>query len=226
MALTGRQKAAQTVYGACLLICRLVMMNVLWVAYTLMGLVVCGIVPAAVAVVDVFRAYEREGDTFGWAKRSWGAYRKAFVRFAPMSFVYSLALAGAMLGWQVLSLTGNAFSWLALLLVVYLFGLFLPFLAANEVNFEVTRMALVRNSLQLPLVWPLTSLKILLTEVAVVLICWALPGLIPVMAVSVPLFLASAFLTLRWSKQLRSLGRAALPVDREQDRAAGVSTGV
>ena len=132
-------------------------------------------------------------------------------------------VVSGVLSWQVLHFAGNPFEWVLGIVLVYLIGLVLPFLAANEANFEVTRAALIRNSLQLPLMWPLTSLTILAIEVISVIICLLLPGLIPVMAVSIPMFLASAFLTLRWNKQLASLGLDTLPISSEQDASEGAS---
>ncbi|NMM94116.1 YesL family protein [Bifidobacterium oedipodis] len=223
MAMNMKQRAAQSIYNICLLICRLVMMNLLWIAYTLLGLVVFGIVPATITVVEVFRAYEREGDAFAWAKRSWQYYKANIKRFWLLSAGFSLVMVSGVLSWQVLEFQSNPFAWVLLIVLVYLFGLVLPFAAANEANFDITRLALVKNSLQLPLMWPLTSLKILAVEVAVTAICWMVPGLLPIFAVSVPLFLASAFLTVRWNKQLKSIGSPLLPIAAEQDRNQGGS---
>ena len=224
MASRFKQSAAETVYNIALLICRLVLMNVLWIAYTLLGLVVFGVVPATITIVEVFRAYEREGDAFKWMPRSWRYFSKNIRRFWLLSAGFSLVVVSGMLSWQVLHFAGNPFEWVLGIVLVYLVGLVLPFLAANEANFEVTRAALIKNSLQLPLMWSLTSLKILAVEAISLIICLLLPGLIPVMAVSVPMFLASAFLTLRWNKQLTSLGMDALPISSEQDASEGAST--
>lgn len=216
-----RQSTMETIYNIALLFCRLVVMNLLWFAYTLLGGVVFGIVPATITLVEVFRAYEREGDAFKWPQRSWEYYKANMKRFWWFSGLFSLLIASGVLSWQTLRFQGSPFEWVLAVVLVYLIGLVLPFLAANEANFEVTRMQLVRNSVQLPFIWPLTTLKILATEIATVLICTLLPGLIPVMALSVPLFLDSAFLTLRWNKQLKAMGMDTLPISREQDASEG-----
>lgn len=218
-----KQTTMETIYSIALLFCRLVIMNLLWFGYTLLGGVVFGLVPATVTLVEVFRAYEREGDAFKWVQRSWEYYKANLKRFWWFSAIWCLVVVSGILSWQTLRFQGNPFEWVVAVVLVYLMGLVLPFLASNEANFTVTRMQLLRNSVQLPFMWPLTSLKIMAVEIITVIICTLLPGLIPIMAFSVPLFLASAFLTLRWNKQLSALGMETLPISREQDATEGAN---
>lgn len=217
----NKQAVAQKVYEITLLISRLALMNLMWIAFTIMGLGVFGLVPATVAIVGVFRSYEREGDAFRWSARAWQLYKAAFRRFWLVSFLFVAVCASLTLSLWVLKYQNGP--WLVpLVALVYVVALALPYLAANEANFELTIPALVKNSLLLPAMWTLTSIKILAVEAITVVLCALLPGLIPVMCASVPLFVVSALITVRWNKQLRLLGKDELPIADEQ-RPAGAS---
>ena len=212
----NRQAVARKVYDITLLISRLALMNLMWIAFTVMGLVVFGIVPATIAIVGVFRSYEREGDSFRWSVRAWSMYRQAFKRFWLFSLIFVVLSISLVLSMWVLRFQNSPLLGVPMIVLVYLVALVLPYLAANEVNFEVSRMALIKNSLLLPAMWSFTSLKILAIEAITALLCAFVPGLIPVIAVSVPMFVTSAILTSRWNKQLRLMGQDELPIDAEQ----------
>lgn len=218
----NRQAVAQKVYEITLLISRLALMNLMWLAFTALGGIVFGIVPATVAIVGVFRAYEREGDAFRWRSRAWQLYKAALRRFWLISFLFVALVVSLTLSMWVLKYQGSVWE-VPMVALVYVAALALPYLAANEANFELTIPELIKNSLLLPAMWTLTSIKILAIEAITVVLCTLLPGLIPVMCVSVPLFVVSAMITARWNRQLRLLGKPQLPIADEQRTENGKS---
>ncbi|HMR50038.1 MAG TPA: DUF624 domain-containing protein [Arachnia sp.] len=213
--MADKTTTAHKLYEIALLISRLVLMNLLWIAFVALGLVVAGIVPATVSVVGVFRAYERDGDGFSWLALAWRLYVDALRRFWFLSVAFSAAMVSLLLSSWVLDFQQSVFGLFPGLLMVYLGALALPYFAANEASFEMGRLALVTNALRLPLAWGLTSLTILLAEAAVAALCFFVPGLIPLVGVSIPLFLACSILTKRWNRALRELGQPELRVARE-----------
>ncbi|SER81663.1 Uncharacterized membrane protein YesL [Propionibacterium cyclohexanicum] len=211
-------KTAQKIYEITLMASRLVMMNLLWIVFVLLGGVVFGIVPATVVVVSIFRDDRVKDDEFSWVRLAWQRYFPAVRRFAGVSVIFSVLLIGAILAHQLPGVHDLIPAWLALLVVVLLTCLFLPYLAVNDAHFTIDRISLVKNSLLLPILWPLTSIRLVLTEAAMILLCWLVPGLLPFVAVSVPLYLATWLLTARWDRQL-----ARSQPDRSLSRPVGAS---
>lgn len=85
--------------GALEWISRLFWLNLLWLAFSALGLVVFGIWPATAAMFGVSRSWVRSGAEGSVAQQFWTIYRQTFWRANAVGII--LSLLGALLGLDV-----------------------------------------------------------------------------------------------------------------------------
>ncbi|WP_404330145.1 YesL family protein [Mesobacillus maritimus] len=103
-------------------ITRLVVINVLWILYTLIGLIVGGIFPATVSVLKIFRKWIMGEDEFS----IWGTfkqeYRKEFIKSNVVGWI--LTMAGVILYLNYLVIKSMGDTNIVFLVAFYLLILF------------------------------------------------------------------------------------------------------
>lgn len=178
---------------------RLVLVNVLFVAGTLAGLVLFGLFPAAVAATTVLGRL-RLGDTDDDSQS--GHVVRDFVRVYRSQFWHTnrvgsiFWLAGVVLYLNVLTAGTTAASpfHAVLLVLATVGGLGTLAAAATAValcsRYRDSVTSVWRTAFVLPLVSPLMGLSLLATLTAAVVIFSALPMLVPLVGVSLPLLLS------------------------------------
>ena len=180
---------------------RLVLVNVLFVAGTLGGLVLFGLFPAAVAATTVL-ARLRLGDA---GDNSTGDHVvRDFIRVYRAQFWHTnrvggiFWLAGVVLFLNVLTVAGTTAAaspvHAVLLVLASLAGVGTLAAAATAValcsRYRDSVSSVWRTALVLPLVSPLMSLSLLATLAAAVVVFSALPVLVPLVGASLPLLLS------------------------------------
>ena len=180
---------------------RLVLVNVLFVAGALGGLLLFGLFPAAVAATTVL-ARLRLGDTGG--DSAGGHVVRDFARVYRTQFWHAnrvgsiFWLAGVVLFLNVLTVTGTRAAaspvHAVLLVLAAVAGLGTLAAAATAValcsRYRDSVSSTWRTAFVLPLVSPLMSLSLLATLAAAVVIFSALPVLVPLVGASLPLLLS------------------------------------
>jgi len=174
---------------------RLVLVNVLFVAGTLVGMVLLGLFPAAVAASAVLGRL-RLGDSSDHLVRDFArVYRSQFWQANRVGSIFWLAGVVLFLNGLTAGSTSAASPVHAVLLV------FAALAGLGALAAAVTAVALCsryrdsvtsvwRTALVLPLVSPLMSLSLLATLAAAVVVFSALPALVPLVGASVPLLLS------------------------------------
>lgn len=200
-------KVTHLIYYWSMLTCRIVLVNWLWYVMVILGAGVFGVVPATVTIVETFYHFNRNGDTFSWLKYAWSLYWYNVKKFFITSFCFSASLLILNIVRTFYAIHIPVIEWLFIVVIIYLVLVFLPYLAVNEAMFEVSRTALITNSLLLPLMWPLTTLRIIAVEAGVALLCSLISGLILFVAISLPLFLITDGISVHWQRQLNKLNR-------------------
>jgi uncharacterized membrane protein YesL len=179
---------------------RLVLVNLLFVAGTLAGLVLFGLFPAAVAATTVLSRLRPGGTGDG----SGAHVVRDFVtvyrsRFRHANRVGSIFwLAGVALFLDLLTLAGTAVAvspmHAVLLLLAAVAGLGTTAAAATAVvlcsRYRDPVRSTWRTAFVLPLVSPLMSLSLLATMAAAVVVFSGLPVLVPLVGAAVPLLLS------------------------------------
>jgi uncharacterized membrane protein YesL len=176
---------------------RLVLVNLLFVAGTLAGLVLFGLFPAAVAATTVLGRLRlgAAGDGSEHVVRDFvTVYRSRFWHATRVGSIFWLA--GVVLYLNVLTVgTAGASPVHAVLLVLAgLAGLCAVAAAGTAVvlcsRYRDTVRSTWRTAFALPLASPVMTLSLLATLAAVVVVFSALPVLVPLVGVSLPLLLS------------------------------------
>ena len=179
---------------------RLVLVNLLFVAGTLAGLVLFGLFPAAVAAATVLSRLRLGGDGDNSAgdrvvRDFIRVYRSQFWHANRVGSIFWLA--GVVLFLNGLTVTGTtaASPVYAVLLVLAALASLCAVAAAGTAVVLCSRCrdsvgSIWRTAFVLPLVSPLMSLSLLATLAAAVVVFSALPVLVPLVGVSVPLLLS------------------------------------
>ncbi|WP_203582393.1 YesL family protein [Microbacterium hibisci] len=186
---TGRVMAWLRVVSA------LIVVNLLFVAGTLAGLVVLGIAPAALAATACLTRL-RDGEDQGVVRAFVAAYRADFWRAnligLPFGIVAVLIAADTMVlpaldGPAAAALAG--FTWIVGAIAALVFACTLTV----AVRYDETAGAVLRYSAVLPFTSPVMSLAMLLTLGVVGVALALLPMLVPLVGVAVVLFVAGWF---------------------------------
>lgn len=202
---------------------RLVLVNVLFVAGTLAGLVLFGLFPAAVAASTVLGRLRlgEAGDNSAsdhMVRDFIRVYRSQFWQANRVGSIFWLA--GVVLFLNGLTVTGTTAAaspvHAVLLVLAALAGLGTLAAAVTAValcsRYRDSVASVWRTALVLPLVSPLLSLSLLATLTAAVVIFAALPALVPLVGVSLPLLLSGWLVGRRLSVlQTANPEEAALP---------------
>lgn len=168
----------------------LVLVNLLFVAGVMAGLVVLGVMPASVAAASVLlRGSGDEGTARAFARAYRGAFRRA--NLAGIPFVLSAALLAAD-ALVLPHLAGPASAVLAVLTAVVGAVVLLTWTVAVAllVRYRDTPAALLRYAVAVPLAAPLTAAAVLAVLVAFGVIASVLPVIVPLAGASLPLAVA------------------------------------
>jgi len=170
--------------------------NVAFVAHTVMGLVVAGFFPAVAASYATFRTWVLSTDRSWTVGQTWVTFHRAWKwdLGAANAFGWPQLIVGLLLAWDYylanvndMGTVGIAVSGLLLLVNVF-YGLFVLASWAVRSNFEERPRWIVRTSLQMVLARPLCGFVI------VILLCvtvWAWitwPGVLMTFGFAVPIF--------------------------------------
>ncbi|MCU1517361.1 MAG: hypothetical protein JWQ75_2082 [Pseudarthrobacter sp.] len=175
---------------------RLVLVNVLFVAGTLAGLVVFGLFPAAVAATTVLGRLRLAGGGEPVVRDFVRAYRSQFWHTNRVGGLFWLA--GVVLSLNVLTMLAPAGAALSpvhavlqVLAAVAGVGTLAAAVTAVAVcsRYRDSVRATWRTAFVLPLVSPVTGLSVLATLAASAVIFSAMPVLVPLMGASLPLLL-------------------------------------
>ena len=199
----------------------LVVLNLLFVAGTLAGLVVFGLFPAAVATSIVSARLRAGVAPDALVRDFFTAYRAQFRHLAVVALPFHLAavvIALDFVAFQTLAATGSAVA--AVLLAIFVASTVttvLAGLAAISIcaRYRATAPATWRYAVALPLVSPGTSVSVLLSLGVLTYLLMAFGVLVPLVGASVPLFVAGWLFDTRLS---------ALDPSRELPGLRGVGT--
>ncbi|MEH7494380.1 YesL family protein [Neobacillus niacini] len=151
--------------GAIVRICdwiaRLAFLNLLWIAFTLVGFVFLGFFPATIAMFSVCRRWVMGEQDVPVYKTFFQSYRTEFrkgnlIGICLMAIVYILWV-----DYRILQTSANSnlqsLAYLFFLLIVF-YGIFLLFLFPMYVHYELKGRQLIKNTLLLAVASPLTAI--------------------------------------------------------------------
>ena len=198
------EKIVEYIYKATLFFVRAVALNIIWIMLTLVGLGIFGIIPATISVVTVFRKWEISEDEFNWIHLVWKTYVDAFMKCLLVSFSFFLILVCLLLSLVTLGQSSIILYCLINFTIFYMVFLFIPFFAVNYSHMDITIRELVRNAIFLPVMWAGLTFKIIILYGGIFILMNLIPGLIPIISISITLCLISSFLLKKWNNIILS----------------------
>nr|WP_263324413.1 YesL family protein [Neobacillus sp. Marseille-Q6967] len=160
-------------------ITRFAYVNLLWVGFSLMGLVLFGISPATVAMFTVIRKWimgESDIPVFG---TFWDTFKKEFLRSNGLGIVLAL-LAGIIYIDLYFMKIGNSLqlTHIPLYLIIFAIIMTVLYIFPVYVHYNVTVVQLFKNSFFIMLVNPVSNIMILIGFVAAIFVMKFLPALL------------------------------------------------
>lgn len=170
----------------CEIISRFAYVNILWIAFTILGLGVFGIMPATAAMFSVVRKWVMKELDIPIFKTFWGNYRKEFVRSNLIGLI--LFMIGYILYVDFALLpTGGLFTLLriALMVVGLLFIIVLLYIFPIFAHYDWKKRLYIKYALILGSAHPHYTLLMVFLMGAIYYISMSFPGLIPFFSGSV-----------------------------------------
>ncbi|OYD08457.1 YesL family protein [Paludifilum halophilum] len=173
-------------------IMRLAYVNLLWILFTLVGLVLFGAVPATAAMFQVIRKWVMGNGDIPIFATFWKTYRSEFITVNLLWLI--LVGIGFVLYVDFLyfgSMGGFAFQWLqfAIVSVFLMYLITLMYIFPVFVHYELKTLQFIKYAFILGITNPLQTLMMAIGGVAVCLMIRYFPGLLPFFSGSVLAFL-------------------------------------
>lgn len=166
---------------------RLLYLQVLWVLFTLVGLVVGGIFPATFAMFGMTRKWIREGTEFQLFPAFKEMYRASF--FQTNGLGWWMVLLAFSLGYYftITSAMGGAFGLLSIVLLIsvsLVAGMTSLFIIPVYVHYDVRLLQVIRHAVIIAMTHPLNVIGLLITVIVFYYLFLLIPGVFVLVGVS------------------------------------------
>lgn len=166
---------------------RLVYVNLLWILFSLVGLVVLGIMPATAALYEIIRRWNNGVTSFPVFKTFWREYRAKFIKANLLGII--MAFLGYLLFFNIQyyqQQSGQIYIYFYYLswVLVFFYGITLVHLFPLLANYELKLHHLLKNALFICILNPGYTLMIIAGTAVIGLVFLLLPSLIPFLGLS------------------------------------------
>ncbi|WP_229776470.1 YesL family protein [Alicyclobacillus cellulosilyticus] len=202
---------------------RLLWLQVLWMAFSLLGLVVFGLAPATAGMFAVARKWVQGQTDVGVFRTFWSSYRREFI---PANLLlYLMAAIGGVLAVDLWFFRHHQGLWyavmnLAVLCVLLAYCVVLVYLFPAFVHYQTRLLGYLRIAFALGMVQPLRTILLL---VALFVMVTMVRGLIPAFSIStwavIIMWVAYGAMRKVEARAVGSPEAAGAPVDREHGGA-------
>ncbi|WP_059105960.1 YesL family protein [Shouchella shacheensis] len=176
-------------------IMRLAILNLLWIGFTLAGLVLFGLFPATAAAYAITRQWIRGESDLPLFKTFCSYFFKDFWRVQALGYILTAITIILYIDILFIFQSSNAFLnmlFIPLLLLCVVFAITAMYAFSVFAHYELSIPQVLKHSVLHVLVRPFLSIGMLVTVGALFYAMQFLPGVIPVFGVSVPI------LTIMW----------------------------
>lgn len=178
-------------------IAKLAYINVLWILFSLMGLVVCGVGPATISVFTVIRRMLRDGDGFSiwrlflqtYREEFWSANKLMLVIVPVFIFIYFDFIIIQSLPYSVII---DYFVFPALIVFTLLVVIITSYLLSVSVHYKLTLRVNIKHACLIAGLYPLTAVLIISGLFIFTIIVFIVPAIIPLYMISVPALIIQA----------------------------------
>jgi uncharacterized membrane protein YesL len=156
-------------------ITRFAYVNLLWIGFSLLGLVVFGISPATVAMFTIIRKWIMGDNDFPVFQTFWNSYKKEFLRGNRLGLVIALLAYIIFIDLNYIKL--DTIIQIPLYLIIFAIVMTILYIFPVYVHYNVTFIQLFKNSFFIMMVNPLSSIMMLIGFVALFFVMKFLPAL-------------------------------------------------
>jgi uncharacterized membrane protein YesL len=157
-------------------ITRFAYVNILWIGFSLLGLVVFGISPATVGMFTIIRKWIMGESDIPVFKTFWDSYKKEFLRSNGVGIVIALFAYIIFIDLNYIKL--DTFIQIPLYLIIFAIIMTLLYIFPVYVHYNVTFFQLFKNAFFIMMVNPLSSIMMLVGFVALIFVMKFLPALL------------------------------------------------
>lgn len=198
-------------YRVCDWLMKLAYINILWIAFTLSGLIIFGIFPATTAMFVIIRKTLMDKDEIPITKTFWESYKSEFIKSNLLGLV--LIISGYILFINIHFLSNSTglinLLYYPTLMIALGFILTLFYVFPTFVHFELRIHQIIKHAFLIMLMNPLSTILMVIGTFAVYLLMTTIPGLIPLFSASI------LSLVIMWASFF-----AFSKIKRQQDAAA------
>ncbi|MGN8645916.1 YesL family protein [Gracilibacillus sp. HCP3S3_G5_1] len=160
-------------------ITRFAYVNVLWIGFTLLGLVFFGIFPATIAMFTVIRQWIMGNTETPVFSTFWNTYRKEFFKSNLFGLCFYLIGLLFYINLQFIAINQEGF-YEIVKIPLYIFmlaiSLTLLYVLPTYVHFELRFTDVWKNAFLIMLIHPLHNISMVVGSAAVLYVMWLLPG--------------------------------------------------
>lgn len=175
-------------------ITNLVYLNLLWVFFTLIGLVVFGFMPSTLAMYKILKELLTGKENIKIFSTYWKVYKSNFIKINIIGLI--MVLIGSIL---VIDLNFFRAQSGTIYVIINYFMYFLAFLYIMDflyvfpvyINYDIKIRYILKNALFFVFLTPLENIKMIIGLILVLAIFYVLPSLIPFLGIALPVFVLS-----------------------------------
>jgi uncharacterized membrane protein YesL len=157
-------------------ITRFAYVNLLWIGFSLLGLVVFGISPATVAMFTIIRKWIMGDNEIPVFQTFWNSYKKEFLRGNRLGLIIALLAYIIFIDLNYIKL--DTIIQIPLYLIIFVIVMTILYIFPVYVHYNVTFIQLFKNSFFIMMVNPLSSIMMLIGFVALFFVMKFLPALL------------------------------------------------
>jgi uncharacterized membrane protein YesL len=159
----------------------IILLNILWLLFTVVGLGLFGIFPATIAVFAILRSWNLKKETLSLIKEFWKHYRAEFKKVNIFGIFVWVFVYFFYIDWEFVQKIDDGYSlvgYIILLSLFFIFSLILIYLFPLVVHYNISFGKAVKTGLLLALLNPIHSGLIIATCILIYMVYTKIPSLI------------------------------------------------
>jgi len=181
--------------------------NLLWIGFSLLGLVLFGISPATVAMFTVIRKWIMGESDIPVFQTFWGTYKKEFLRSNGLGMV--LALLASIIYIDLYYIKIDTSFQIPLYLIIFAIIMTVLYIFPVYVHYEVKFIQLFKNAFFIMIVNPAANIMMLIGFIASIFVMKFIPALLFIFGGSISAGIIMASCYLAFQKIEKKQGQAA-----------------
>jgi uncharacterized membrane protein YesL len=146
-------------------ISRLAFLNLLWISFSLLGLVIFGFFPATVAMFAVTRKWMLGNDEMSIFKTFWTAYKQEFLKSNILGLMISVISIILYIDFKFVQLADNSFAsilYVPFFIITFIFISMLFYIIPIFVHYDMKLSQVIKNSFFVMIMNPLSTFYMLI----------------------------------------------------------------